>query len=91
MVLAEEDDTEDLKNTTEGSVVDVEGTTHPKIWGQQLRVRCRDDGPEYLLTTTEASAEKEKSEASAEGEEATRRPRERLRRRRRHLCDYCPG
>ena len=75
---------------------DVEGETHPSIWGQLQRLRCCDEGPEDLVTfTTGALAEKDKpkvstmaTEALAEEYEATTRPRERLQRRRRWWCHY---
>ena len=56
-----------------------------EIWGRQQRLRRRDDGPEELATTMEASAEEDDpevstmiTEASAEGAEETTRPSERL-------------
>ena len=88
-VLAEEDDPKDSRTTTEASTEDVEGTTHPRIWGQQLSLRRRDDGPELLATSTEALAEEDepkdsttKKDALGEEAEETKRPSERLQRRR---------
>ena len=57
------------------------------IWGRQRRLRCRDDGPEELATTTKTSTEEDEpevltttTEASAEEAEETTHPSERLQR-----------
>ena len=55
------------------------------IWGQRRRLRRRDDGPDKLATTTEASVEEDEpkvlmttTEALAEEAEEKMRPSERL-------------
>ena len=55
------------------------------IWGQQRRLQRRDDGPDKLATTTEASAEEDalkvlmtKTEVLEEEAEEKMRPSERL-------------
>ena len=55
------------------------------VQGQQRRLWRRDDGPEELATTTEASSEEDDpevltttTEASSEESEETTRPSERL-------------
>ena len=74
-----------IENASEG----LEMTTKAAmIRGQQRRLQSRNDGPEELATTTEASIEKDNpedstttAEALAEEAEETTRLRERLRRR----------
>ena len=75
---------------------DAEGTTSQRIWGRQKWLQRRDDRPEELATTMEASSEEDdpkdlttKTEASAEEAEETTRPSERLRWQRRQ-CVYRP-
>ena len=55
------------------------------IWGRRRRLRCCNDGPKELATTTEASTEEDEpevstktTEASDEEEEETTHPSERL-------------
>ena len=79
-----------IDNASEGSETTIETE---RIWGRQQRLRSRDERPEELTTTTEASEEKydpkdlTTTDALAEEADAKTQLRERLQRRRRK-CVY---